>query len=212
MNKIDILNNDDYKFLPYNTGMPHLDMPEYGRNIQNMVDYCVEIPDREERTACAHAIVGIMRRLFPNQVGDKGDLKKFWDHLNIMSRFRLDIDFPCDVVTAETAHPIPEAVPYSQGRIKFRHYGKNLEQMIKVVAAMEDGEEKDELIYLVAHQMKKQLIAHNPEGVDNARVLRDLYDYSDGAINLDPQTYILHEFHDVTPVATKAKKGRKRKK
>lgn len=211
MEKLDILSNKDYKFLPYNTGMPFLPLPEYGRNIQNMVDYCVEIPDREERTLCAHAIVGVMRRLFPSQVGENGNLKKFWDHINIMARFELDIDFPCEVIDAETAHPVPNAIPYKSGKIRFRHYGRNLEQMIKAVAKMEEGKERDELIYLLAHQMKKQLIAHNPEGVDNARVLRDLYDYSDGAINLDPNTYILHEFHDVTPVATKGKKGRKKK-
>lgn len=211
MEKLDILNSEDYRFLPYNTGMPHLPLPEYGRNIQNMVDYCVEIPDREERTACAHAIVGVMRRLFPQQVGEKGDLKKFWDHINIMARFELDIDFPCEVITAETANPKPDAVPYSKSRIKFRHYGRNLEQMIKVVAEMEDGQERDELIYLIAHQMKKQLIAHNPEGVDNARVLRDLYDYSEGKIDLNPNTYILHEFQDITPVPAKGKKGRKKK-
>ena len=103
----DILAGNNFKFIPYNTGMPQLPLPEYGRNIQNMVDYCVEIPDKEERTICAYAIVGVMRTLFPQNVGENGDMKKLWDHLNIMARFELDIDFPCEVVTAENVHPRP---------------------------------------------------------------------------------------------------------
>lgn len=209
MEKIDIY-SEDYKFLPYNTGMPHMPLPEYGRTIQNMVDYCVEIPDKEERTSCAYAIIGVMKRLFPNHVGEHGDLKKFWDHINIMARFELDIDFPCDVIGADTVNPKPKPIPYGKGPIRFRHYGRSLEAMIKTVADMQDGNEKEELISMIAHQMKKLLLAHNPEGVDNERILRDLYEYSDGKINLDPATYILHDFHDITPVASKGKRNRKK--
>ena len=206
----EILLNDKFKFIPYNTGMPQMPLPEYGRNIQNMVDYCVEIPDREERTACAYGIVNVMKTLFPEQVGENGDLKKFWDHINVMSHFELDIDFPCEVTTAETANPKPEAIPYRKGPIRYRHYGRNLENILKVVAEMDDSEEKSRLISMIAHQMKKLMLAHNPEGVDNAKILRDLREYSGGKIDLDPKTYILHEFQDVTPV--KAKKGKKKKK
>lgn len=201
---------EGYKFIPYNTGMPQMPLPEYGRNIQNMVDYCVEIPDKEERTVCAHAIVGVMSKLFPQQIGEGGDLKKFWDHLNIMARFELDIDFPCEVVTAENVNPRPEPIPLKRNLIRNRQYGRSLEGMIKIVAEMEEGGERDRLISMIAHQMKKLLLTHNPEGVDNARILRDLYEYSDGKINLDPNEYILRDFKDVTPVT--AKKGKKKKK
>ena len=211
MEKIDI-HSDSYKFLPYNTGMPPMPLPEYGRTIQNMVDYCVEIENKEERTACAYAIIEVMKRLFPQQKGENGDLKKFWDHLNIMARFELDIDFPCEVVSADAVNPRPNPIPYEKGPIKYRHYGRSVENMIIKVADMEEGEERDELISMLAHQMKKLLLAHNPEGVDNARVLRDLYDYSKGKIDLDAATYILRDFHDITPVAVKGKKGKKKKK
>lgn len=207
-NEEEILNGN-FRFIPYNTGMPQMPLPEYGRNIQNMVDYCVEIPDREERTACAYGIVNVMKTLFPENVGEKGDLKKFWDHINIMARFELDIDFPCEVITAENVNPKPDPIPYRKGGIKFRHYGRSLENIIKIVADMENGDQKDRLISMIAHQMKKLMLTHNPEGVDNAKILRDLRDYSDGKIDLDPNTYILHEFQDVTPV--KGKKGKKKK-
>lgn len=211
MTEDSILANDKFKFIPYNTGMPQLPLPEYGRNIQNMVDYCVEIPDPEERAICAHAIVGVMRTLFPQQVGDKGDMKKFWDHINIMSCFELDIDFPCDVITAEEVHPRPERLDYIKAPIRNRQYGRSLEHIIKIVARMEEGEERDRLISMIAHQMKKLLLTHNPDGVDNARILKDLYNYSDGLINLDPNSYTLHEFRDVTPQPQGKKKRKKNK-
>lgn len=205
----ELLANNKYKFIPYNTGMPQLPLPEYGRNIQNMVDYCVEIPDPEERTICAYAIIGVMRTLFPQNVGDKGDLKKFWDHLNIMARFELDIEFPCEVVTAESVNPRPGRLNYQKSPIHNRQYGRSLENIVKIVAMMEEGEERDRLISMIAHQMKKLLLTHNPDGVDNARILRDLYNYSDGKIDLNPETYILHDFRDVTPQPQGKKKRKK---
>ena len=205
-----ILNNQKFKFIPYNTGMPQLPLPEYGRNIQNMVDYCVEIPDPEERNICARAIVGVMRTLFPQNVGEGGDMKKFWDHLNIMSRFELDIEFPVEVITAENVNPRPDRLQYEKSPIRNRQYGRSLEQIVKIVAMMEEGEERDRLISMIAHQMKKLLLTHNPDGVDNRRILHDLFLYSDGKIDLDPETYILHDFRDVTPQPTGKKKKRKK--
>lgn len=208
-----ILAGNKFKFIPYNTGMPTLLLPEYGRNIQNMIDYCVEIENPEERQLCAYAIIAIMKQIAPPSNGDKNDDKKYWDHLNIMSRFELDIEFPCEVITAETVNPKPNPIPIGKSPIKYRHYGRNIENIVKIVATMEDSEDKDRLISMCAHQMKKLLLNHNPEGVDNARILRDLCEYSDGKINLDADTYILHDFRDITPVtAGKTKKGRKKKK
>lgn len=206
----DILTDKSFKFIPYNTGMPQLPLPEYGRNIQNMVDYCVEIPDKEERTICAYSIVGVMRTLFPQNVGENGDMKKFWDHLNIMARFELDIDFPCEVVTADSVNPRPARLRYEKSAIRNRQYGRSLENIVKIVAMMEDGEERDRLISMIAHQMKKLLLTHNPDGVDNARILRDLYNYSEGKIDLDPNSYVLHEFRDITPVPKTKKKNNKK--
>lgn len=201
----------DIKFIPYNTGMPNLPLPEYGRNIQNMVDYCVEIPDREERTACAYGIVDVMKTLFPQNIGEKGDIKKFWDHINIMSGFRLDIDFPVEVISREEMKVKPEKLPYTTEKLHYRHYGRSLEGMVRIIADMEDGPEKDELISMCAHQMKKMMMTHNPEGLDDAKILQDLCEFSGGKIILDPNEYHLRDFQDVTPVKP-GKKGKKKKK
>lgn len=211
-NQDNILSDNGFKFLPYNTSMPRMALPEYGRNIQNMVDYCVEIQDKEERTVCAHSIVKVMSTLFPSYIGEKGDMKKFWDHLNIMSHFKLDIDFPYEVMTSEDVNPRPKTIPYGKSPMKFRHYGRSLENLIAIVAEMDEGDERDKLIYEIAHQMKKLLMIHNPEGVSDARILRDLAEYSKGKINLDPEKYILHEFQEI-PVGTgkNIKKGKRRR-
>lgn len=184
-------------------------LPEYGRNIQHMVDFCMTIPDRDRRTACAHAIVRTMATLFPEMRGENGDMQKFWDHINVMSGFRLDIDFPCDVIREENLNPRPKKISYPSSRFRFRHYGKLIEQMVKRVAEMENGVEKDELVSRMAHHLKKLMIAHNSEAMTNAKVLRDLDEYSDGAISLDPEKYILHDFTIVTPPQTSKKKKKK---
>lgn len=197
--------------LPYNTEMEQVLLPEFGRHVQDLVSHCVAIPDREERTACAHAIAANMANMFPDLIGPNKDMSKIWDTINILSHFQLDIDFPCEVITAEKMNPQPERMPYSNQHIRLRHYGQNIERMIAEVAALEESKEKELLISMIAHHMKKLMLQHNPEGVDDAKILRDLALFSDGKINLDPATYLLHEFKDVTPTPRPAGKKRKKK-
>lgn len=171
----------------------------------------MSLPTREERTECAYAVVDIMANLFPELVGENRDYSQIWDQINIISHFKLDVDFPCDVVTEERLNPKPAKIPYTASSMRYRHYGKSIEKMIATVADMEDGEEKDVLISLIAHHMKKLMLMHNKEGVDDAKILKDLREYSHGRINLDPSTYLLHEFKEATP-ANNQPKGKKKKK
>lgn len=190
----------------YNTRQSQLILPEYGRNIQNMVDYCLTIEDREERTRCAFAIVHFMQNLFPSIT----DRKTLWDHLNVMAGFNLDVDFPVEVIDREQLNPKPEPLPYSDNRMRWRHYGRNIELMIRKVADMEESEDKEKIISMIAHQMKKLQLVHNKEGVDDSKILRDLAIYSEGKINLDPETYLLHEFREAPAPATSKKKKKKK--
>lgn len=196
----------------YNTQSRQLALPEYGRNVQQMVDYCLTISDRDERNRCAYAIVNIMMNMMScsSDVQDDG-IKKYWDHLNIMADFKLDIDFPCEVLTKEEMNPIPNRIDYGNSSVRYRHYGKNIEQMISRVADMPDGDDKDTLISMIAHHMKKLMLIHNKEGVTDAKILRDLAEYSNGKINLDPDTYLLHEFQEA-PAKESNKKSKKKKK
>lgn len=200
------------KMIPYNTGMEPLPLAEYGRNIQNLVDYCLTIEDREARTRCAYAIADIMTILFPALKKDPNDRKKIWDHINIMSRFELDIDFPVEVINAEEANPTPEPIPYSNSRdIVFRYYGKHIQEMVRTVADMEDSEERYNLIGVIANHMKKLMLAHNKEAVSDIKVLNDLRFISDGKIDLMPGDIYLYDFQEVQQ-PTKQKLGKKKNK
>ena len=139
--------------MKYNTEEERLVLPEYGRNIQNMVDYCVTIEDREERKRCANTIINIMGSMFPHR-RDVNDFKHIlWDHLAIMSDFKLDIDYPYEIVKRENLNQKPPRIPYNTNRIRYRHYGKTLELMIRKSTELEDGPEKDQLVRLLAPQM-----------------------------------------------------------
>lgn len=195
--------------VPYNTNMQQLRLPEYGRNIQQLIDFCITIEDREERTRCATAIASVMANLFPEIVADGNGMRKIWDHINIMSDFKLDIDWPCEVITADKVNPRPARIPYGSTRIRWRHYGKGIEKMIETVAEMEPSQEKDELIWLIANQMKKQMLLHNKEGVADSKILNDLAEYSGGRIVLDASSYHLCEYKegpDQMPQQRKKKK------
>ncbi len=183
--------------MKYNTKQKHLALPEYGRNIQNMVDYCVSISDREERTRCANTIIHIMGNMFPH-LRDVNDFKHIlWDHLAIMSDFALDIDYPYEVVKREDLYIKPQKLPYNEGRITYKHYGKNLENMIRKATEYEDSEQKEHLINLLANHMKKSFLTWNKEVVDDGKIFSDLELLSGGKIILDEDLHKLTESKEI---------------
>lgn len=195
--------------IPYNTDKEPVRLPEFGRTMQSLVEHCVYIEDRDERNACAYAIVDVMANLFPELKDDNDDLSKIWDQMQIMSDFKLDVDFPCPVITAEQINPKPERIPYTSEHIALRHYGKYIEKMIPVIADMDDSPERDEYINMIANHMKKTMLVNNKEGVNDARILRDLEFFSGGKISLDPEKYQLYEFREAVPTQQSKKKRKK---
>ena len=182
--------------MKYNTEEKKLVMPEYGRNIQNMVDYCITIQDREERKRCADTIINIMGNMFPH-LRDVNDFKHIlWDHLAIMADFKLDIDYPYEIVKKEDLYS-PPRIPYNNSRIRYRHYGKTLEKMIQKATEFEPGVEKDQLIKLLATQMKKSFLTWNKESVDDRKIFKDLDELSEGQIILDEEVHKLAESRDI---------------
>lgn len=192
--------------MKYNTEEKRLILPEYGRNIQNMVDYCVSIEDREERKRCANSIINIMGNMFPH-LRDVNDFKHIlWDHLAIMADFKLDIDYPYEIIRKEDLYSRPPRIPYSNNRIRYRHYGKTLELMIRKATEFEEGVEKEQLIRMLANQMKKSFLAWNKESVDDAKIFKDLGELSEGAIVLDEEVHKLAESREILARATPAPK------
>lgn len=183
--------------MEYNTAEKPLKLPEYGRNIQNMVDYCVQIQDPQERKRCADTIINIMGNMFPH-LRDVSDFKHIlWDNLAIMSDFNLDIDYPYEVIRKEDLHSRPSKLSYSNSSIRYRHYGKTLEHMIVKATELEDGEERDQLIRLLANQMKKSFLTWNKESVDDEKIFKDLHELSHGKISLSADNYKLSESKDL---------------
>lgn len=194
--------------LNYNTQLKPLKLPEYGRNIQQMVDHCLTIEDREERTRCAHSIINAMSRLVPNLANAEEKRHKLWDHLAVMSDFQLDIDYPCEIVDPRSFGTVPEKIGLPQSNNPHRHYGKIIIDMIDKAAAMEPGEERQALTMLIANQMKKTLMNVFDEEISDARIFKDLEHLSHGELRLDPETVRLREYQIVKPEV----KGKKKKK
>lgn len=199
--------------LEYNTQKEKLVLPEYGRNVQQMVDYCVTIADRDERNRCAEAIVAIMSNLFASQAEVDDFNKMLWNQLAIMSDFKLDIDYPCEVIKPENLHSKPEKIPYKLTPIRFRHYGKIIENLVDIAQDMPEGEERTQLALLIAGQMKKLMVQSNIDGVDDEKIFKDLALYSRGKIALNPEEYKLRDFKEMAPEkpASSGKKSKKRK-
>lgn len=197
--------------LTYNSQLKKLALPEYGRNIQQMVDYCCTIENRDERNKCAYSIINTMSNLFP-QLNQEADYQhKLWDHLAIMSDFKLDVDYPYEVIKPENLGTKPEPVNYKLEPIKMRHYGKIVDQMIQRACDYPDGEEKEALVMLIANHMKKLIYQINNEDVEDAKIFKDLEFFSQGMIKLNTTTHSLHEFK-VAPAPQSATSKKKKKK
>ena len=182
--------------MEYNTQLKKLALPEYGRNIQNMVDYCLTITDRNERKRCANTIINIMGNLFPH-LRDVNDFKHIlWDHLAIMSDFKLDIDYPYEIVKKEDLYSKPGKIEYSRPNMQYRHYGKTLEKMVRLAISIEDVKEKEQFVLLVATHMKKSYIQWNKD-VDDHKIFADLYDLSDRKIDIRHSGIKLPEMKDL---------------
>lgn len=183
--------------MEYNTQLKKLALPEYGRNIQNMVDFCLTIPDRGERKRCANTIINIMGNMFPH-LRDVNDFKHIlWDHLAIMSDFKLDIDYPYEIIKKEDLNLKPAKIEYSRPDMKYRHYGKTLEKMIKMAIEIEDAKEKEQFTLLIATHMKKSYIQWNKE-VEDVKIFEDLYDLSNHKIDIRNSNIKLPEMKDLT--------------
>lgn len=190
----------------YNTSRKKLALPEYGRHIHKLVDHIVSIQDRTERNLATKALINVMGNLNPH-LRDVADFKhKLWDHLAIISDFKLDIDSPYPTPTKAILTEKPRIVPYNQNSIRYKHYGKVIEMMVNKATEMEEGEEKKVFIETLANLMKKQYLTWNREAVNDSNIFKDLSEISKGKINVSVQDLKLSETRDIL---LKTKKNRK---
>ena len=177
--------NMNIQGLDYNTQRQALVMPEYGREIQKMVDHAIQLPTKEERMRCAEAIIKQMENKVP-QIRENANYKQtLWDHLYLMSHKQLDIDWPNDLSNVERMSAKPEPMKLPQSDIRLRHYGRLVEEMLDKLKDMADGPQRDELIRLTANQMKRDLIQWGHGSIDDEKVADDMARLTDGAIQLN---------------------------
>lgn len=170
----------------YNSSRKKLILPEYGRNIQKMVNHIKTIEDREERNKAAKTVIGVMGNLNPH-LRDVADFKhKLWDHLAIISDFELDIDSPYETPKKESLQSKPKKVPYHQHAIRKKHYGRAIVLMIEKAVALEPGEEKDDLVKMIAYHMKKSYLTWNREAVSDGEIFNDMKTLSGGVLEVNP--------------------------
>lgn len=160
--------------MEYNTQKRKLLLPEYGRNVQKMVDHIMTITDRDQRTKAAKAVIDVMGNIYPH-LRDIPDFRhKLWDHLAIMSEFKLDIDTPYPLPSIEKLNEKPERIPYKNNKIRFKHYGASVEKLAQKIKELDNIEEKKALIVLTANHMKKSFITWNKDGVEDDQILEDM--------------------------------------
>jgi hypothetical protein len=171
--------------MEYNTQLDKLIIPEYGRNIQGMIEFCCTIENRNERNLCARAIIQVMGQLNP-PLRDVADFNhKLWDHLFIISQFKLDVDSPYPMPNAQQLAEKPKILEYPQGRIRYKHYGKTIEEIIKKAKEFPQGPERNDLARQIANHLKKSYYNWNKDSITDEVILKNLSELSGGELKVE---------------------------
>jgi hypothetical protein len=178
--------------LEYNTQRGQISISEYGRNVQKMVDSALKIEDREKRTKAAQNIVNVMSLLNP-QVRELVDYKhKLWDHLYIISNFKLDVDSPFPPPSKDVTKVKPEHLNYPASDIRYKYYGKVMQDMIRQIASLPDSTEKTQITQNLANFMKMSYLTWNKDTVDDTTIFKHLDELSKGEMKVDDTVRLNH--------------------
>ena len=171
--------------MEYNTTRGRLILPEYGRNVQNMIHHAMEIADRDERNRAAQAIIEVMGQLNPH-LRDVDDYRhKLWTHLFVMSDFQLDVDSPYEIPRQEVLNERPDQMEYPKRKIRYGHYGSYTQRILEESEAVTDDKEREYLKNTMANFMKVQFLAHNNDAVENNVIAQQLKELSKGNLILE---------------------------
>jgi len=170
--------------LYYNTEVEKLQMPEYGRNVLQMVEQLKEIPDRQKRTEQAYAVVKVMESLNPLVHQQENFAQKLWDHLFIIAGYDLDVDSPFPKPIPEIVNSRPDPIPLITKPIRARHYGRNIESILDLIASEPEGEVKTAMIRSLAIYMRQQYLIWNKDTVADATIFQDIERLSEGRVKV----------------------------
>ena len=168
--------------MEYNTEREHLIIPEYGRHVQKMIAHATNLKDKTEQQKCVNAIIAFMGQKNPHLRDIKDFTHKLWDHLFIMSDFKIDVQSPYPKPERVKLAARPEKMSYPKQKIRFPFYGVNIEKMVAYAIQMEDGELKETMAGMIANHMKKDYICWNKAFVDDDTILKHLNQLSEGKV------------------------------
>lgn len=179
--------------MEYNTGRKHLVIKEYGRHIQQMVDYLLTIEDRDERQENANTVVELMGFLNPHLKNVEDFRHMLWDHLFLISNFKLDVDSPYPIPTEESLKAKPPGLPYPRRYPRYNHLGKNIELVIKKALGEEDQEKRQGFANSIAYYMKLVYSNWHKELVHDDTIQAELSDITEGQLEFNNRPYVKHK-------------------
>ncbi len=171
--------------MEYNTTRSKLLMPEYGRNVQKMIEYLVTVDDREKRLKQAEVIIELMGTLNPHLKTIEDYKHKLWDHLYQMTDFNLDVDSPYPCPTPEMIFKKPEVLPYPQEQIQHRHLGKNIQSLLAKAMAETDDEKRHGLTQAIGYYMKLAYANWHKEPVHDDMIKNELKEITGGQLRFE---------------------------
>ena len=171
--------------MDYNTVRPPLILKEYGRNMQKLVEYIKTIEDKEKRSESAAVLIELMKLINPNVKETQETAQKLWDDLVIMSDFDIDIDSPFPTPDREILFKKPQRLGYKTSEVRFKHYGRNIELLIKKAIELEDPEEKEAATIHIGRLMKSFQTAWNRENIDDKVIIKDMEYLSKNQLTID---------------------------
>jgi hypothetical protein len=171
--------------MEYNTNRGPITLKEYGRNVQKLVDHIRNQPDKKKRTDMAYTLIELIKQLAPIAKDTPENPQRNWDDLYIIADFNLDLDSPYPMPEREVVFKKPRRMPYPQTDVKYKHYGKNVERLIKEASKLDNPEERQEAIIYLGKLMKTFYSNWNKESLDDSVIVKDIRNMSAGALNVD---------------------------
>lgn len=168
----------------YNTQRPGITLKGYGRNVQKLVEFIRQEPDKEKRTQLAYTLIELIKQLAPVAKEGAENPQRMWDDLYIIADFNLDVNNPYPIPSRETVFKKPQRMKYPQSEVRYKHYGKNLEHLV-IEALKKEGQDREDAAIYLGKLMKTFYASWNKESLDDSVIVKDLRNLSKGELKLD---------------------------
>lgn len=170
--------------MEYNSSREKLALKEYGRHVQKIVENCMNEKNPERRNQFAKEIIELMGQLNPHLRNVEDFRHKLWDHLFIISDYKLKVDSPYPIKDRAEIEAKPKRLPYPQSRIRFKHYGKNVEALVSKAIQTEDPAKQAEFTQCIGNFMKMVYQNYSKDDVNDQTIKADIKLLSKGELQI----------------------------